>query len=190
MHVRCLTDAFFVPLLPSPHLPPQMKHLLFFPLLLTLAACGDSDAPQTDTTADVVAQQLTVEGAYAATAPAGGTGGVFLTIQGGSADDALLSVSYSGAERVEIHRTSAGADGMMQMEKMDRLDVRAGRQVSLEPGGYHVMLINLTEALTAGETLDLTMTFEEAGAMMVPVDIRALSDLPSMGGNESTASDE
>ncbi len=167
-----------------------MKRLLLLPLLLMLAACGDSDAPQMgDDTTEVVSQELTVEGAYAVTAPAGGTGGVFMTIQGGSTDDALLSAAYPGAERVEIHRTTAGEDGMMKMEMLDRLEVRAGRSVMLEQGGYHIMLINLTDALTAGETIDLTLTFEDAGVMTVPVGIRDLSDLPSMGGNESTASD-
>ncbi len=168
-----------------------MTRLLLLPLLLLLAACGDSDAPQVDDgTMDVVQQELTVEGAYAVTAPAGGTGGVFMTIQGGSDDDALLSASYPGAERVEIHRTTAGEDGMMQMERMERLDVRAGRPMMLEQGGYHIMLINLADGLMAGETLDLMLTFEDAGAMTVPVDIRDLSDLPSMGGNESIPGDE
>ena len=168
-----------------------MKRLFVLPLLLLLAACGDSDdVPQIDNAADAItSQDLTVDGAYAAAAPVGGTGGVFMTINGGTDDDALLSASYPGAERVEIHRTSAGADGMMQMEQIDRLAVRAGREVSLEPGGYHVMLINLNDALTAGETLDLTLTFEDAGVVTVPVGVRALSELPSMGGNESTASD-
>ncbi len=168
-----------------------MKRLLLLPLLLLLAACGDSDAPVVDDGAtDMVAQELTVEGAYAVAAPVGGTGGVFMTIQGGSDDDALLSATYPGAERVEIHRTTVGDDGMMKMDMLERLDVRAGRSVMLEQGGYHIMLINLTNGLTAGETIDLTLTFENAGAMVVPVGIRDLSDLPSMGGNESTASDE
>jgi copper(I)-binding protein len=156
-------------------------------LLLALTACG-SDAP--DLTTDGLQEvqpdtPLAVEGAYAAPAPTGGTGGVFLTIQGGSAGDALLSAAYPAAERVELHRTTAGEDGMMQMAQIDRLEVRPGGSVQLEPGGYHLMLINLSQPLVAGQTAEVELTFENAGVVTVPVDVRPLNQLPSLGGNES-----
>jgi copper(I)-binding protein len=171
-----------------------MRLLLLLPLLLLLAACTDDDgAPQLNDSDGITDAPLdpapTVLNAYAAATPAGGTGGAFMTIQGGGEDDVLLSASYPKAQRVEIHRTSASEDGMMQMERLDQLAISAGRQVQLEPGGLHVMLIGLTDPLTAGETLELTLTFEEAGTVVVPVEVRDLSALPSMGGGESMPSE-
>ena len=45
-------------------------------------------------------------------------------------------------------------------------------RVTLEPGGYHIMLIGLTEDLTDGMTFDLTLTFEKAGDVVVPVTVQ------------------
>lgn len=42
----------------------------------------------------------------------------------------------------------------------------------LAPGGYHVMLIGLTGDLTEGMTFDLTLTFEKAGDVIIPVTVQ------------------
>jgi copper(I)-binding protein len=41
--------------------------------------------------------------------------------------------------------------GITQMEHVARLDIPAGERVELAPGGYHVMLVGLTEPLEAGD---------------------------------------
>jgi hypothetical protein len=44
--------------------------------------------------------------------------------------------------------------------------------VSLEPGGYHIMLLDLAEPLEDGDTFELTLRFEQAGEMDLTVDVR------------------
>ncbi len=65
-----------------------------------------------------------------------------------------------------------GDMGAMTMRPVDRIDLPAGESVSLEPGGYHVMLLDLAKPLEAGETIEVTLTFEQAGEQTVQVPVR------------------
>ncbi|MFZ8900881.1 MAG: copper chaperone PCu(A)C [Ilumatobacteraceae bacterium] len=42
----------------------------------------------------------------------------------------------------------------------------------LKPGGYHVMIFDLVAPLEIGQTFDVTLTFEKAGDVIVPVEVR------------------
>ena len=120
----------------------------------------------------------------------------------GSAADALVGGKSDIATAVEVHETvampasaapveSSGMGGMaspaasgmpaasidtggtmMGMQKMDRLEIPAGGKVELKPGSYHVMLIGLTRELKAGETIEVTLTFEKAGDVKVSLPVR------------------
>lgn len=118
---------------------------------------------------------LTLTGAYArATLPNAPVGGGFLTIaNGGGADDRLLAVSTPAAARAEIHEM-AMTDGVMTMRPLpDGLPIPAGETVELKPGGYHLMFMELTDRLIEGQTLPVTLTFETAGTVTVPLAIGA-----------------
>ena len=62
--------------------------------------------------------------------------------------------------------------GAMVMQQIMALDLPAGQTVSLEPGGYHVMLIDLAEPLVEGESFEVTLDFAEAEDLIVEVVVR------------------
>jgi hypothetical protein len=104
-------------------------------------------------------------------------GAAYMTITNGTAEaDALLDVATPVAANPEIHETTAEGSGMMAMHPVEQIDIPAGGAVKLEPGGYHIMLINLTEELEVGSTIELTLTFEKAGEVKVMAEVRAASD--------------
>jgi copper(I)-binding protein len=107
---------------------------------------------------------LTIENARVR-APAGGqtiTAG-FLTVRGGAQADRLLAASSPNAESIEIH-TVREEGGMMQMIKVDALEVPAGGALDLQPGGNHLMLFGYV-APADGAATPVTLTFEKAGAV-------------------------
>ena len=118
---------------------------------------------------------ITVTDAWARPAMSmGGAGAAYLTITNGTAqDDALLAVRTAAAANPEIHETTAMGSGMTGMQPVDKVPVPAGQTVRLEPGGYHIMLINLTSELKAGTTIQLTLTFQKAGDVTVTAEVRA-----------------
>jgi copper(I)-binding protein len=89
----------------------------------------------------------------------------------GSEADRLVGASTDAAATVELHETSE-ANGMMQMAPVAAIDVPAGGQAELAPGGFHVMLIDLAHELKAGDMLTLTLTFEKAGTIEVTAEVR------------------
>lgn len=62
--------------------------------------------------------------------------------------------------------------GAMTMRPVEAIDLPAGEAVALEPGGLHIMLIDLVEPLEVGDEVDLTLTFEEAGEQPVTAEVR------------------
>ena len=97
----------------------------------------------------------------------------YLTMVGGTEADALIAASSPIATSVEIHETMAGASGMTGMQPVDQIDVAAGATVKLEPGGYHLMLMGVSEMPAVGSTVEVTLTFEQAGEITVKAEVKA-----------------
>lgn len=140
---------------------------LFFSLW-SLAACGGADTEQTP-----VGDELRVEDAVAVAIPGGSTGVVYMTLLNPTdTDDTLLRVSTPAARAAEVHETLE-EDGVLRMEAFpEGLPVAAGSRTELAPGGKHVMLMALERELVPGETLELTLHFEQAGVQTLTVPIR------------------
>lgn len=64
--------------------------------------------------------------------------------------------------------------GMKMMRQIDGLDIPAGSQVTLEPGGYHVMVLGLKQALAVGDTVKVTLHFESTGEVEVTAEVREM----------------
>lgn len=112
---------------------------------------------------------ITVENPRSRATPGGAkVASGYLTIKnGGATDDRFVSATAQMAGRAEIHQMSM-ADGVMQMRHVaEGLNVPAGGSVTLEPNGYHLMLMDLKRPLKEGETFAGTLTFEKAGTLDV-----------------------
>ena len=108
------------------------------------------------------------------TAPGAKVGGAFMTIIGGPRADRVMSASSPAAVTLELH-THIMDGGVAQMRPVSAISVPANGRVELKPGGLHIMLINLQAPLKAGDTIQLTLRFEKAGARTVEVPIMAQS---------------
>jgi copper(I)-binding protein len=65
-----------------------------------------------------------------------------------------------------------GSSPMMEMRPVDRIVIPHGQTVMLQPGGYHVMLMDLAAPLEASSQIRVTLTFEHAGQIAVTADVR------------------
>ncbi|MFC3123796.1 copper chaperone PCu(A)C [Pseudoroseomonas globiformis] len=116
---------------------------------------------------------LAIEQPWARAAVRGGTGGVFMTIRnkGGSADR-LVGISSPLPRVAEIHSTQRDGD-VMRMRPVEAIEIPAGGSVTLQPGGLHLMLVGLKEPMPAGGSVQVTLTFERAGAITLEVPVGA-----------------
>jgi len=124
-----------------------------------------------------------------ATPPGAKVGAVYLQISGACGADALLGAESAAAGKVEIHNMFR-VDGKMQMRAIPQLAVPANERVTLQPGGLHIMLLDITQPLKEGERVELTLLFEKAGRVPVVANVAALgapaapsaSSMPAMPG--------
>jgi periplasmic copper chaperone A len=140
--------------------------------LLTVAASASAQSGDA---------KIRIDGAWARRAPmlksvdskAGtGTGAVYAAlVNAGKESDALVAAVSDAAEAVEIHE-SYQESGMMKMRPLARIDIPAGKSVEMKPGGYHIMLLNLTRDLEAGQVVQLTLVFQRAGKIPVTAQIK------------------
>lgn len=105
-----------------------------------------------------------------------GMGGVnsaiYMTIRNsGDQADRLLKAQSDAAHVVEIHNVKNN-NGVMSMFPVDAVEVPAQGEAVLKPGSFHVMLIGLTRDLKVGDTVTVTLTFAQAGALTVTAEVR------------------
>ena len=99
-------------------------------------------------------------------------GAFYMTITNtGDAPDRLVSVQTDVASNVEIHDVVMDGGVMQMMPQLDGVEIPAGGELVLAPGGYHVMLIGLTESLLNGDAFTATLTFETAGEVEITVPV-------------------
>lgn len=156
--------------------------------VLSIASCAGGDA-------------ISIEGQWARTSPSmASMGAAYMSIRAAEGDRLVgVSVPASVAARAEIHEMvpvdsehemdhdgdhdmdhdmdhddEMSMDmGAMVMQQVMALDLPAGTAVELEPGGYHIMLIDLAKPLVEGQTFEVTLDFAEAEDMTVQVEVRS-----------------
>lgn len=100
----------------------------------------------------------------------------------GDEADHLIGGETPVAERVELHTTTM-EDGVARMRQVEAVEVAPGEPAVLEPGSFHVMLVDLTETLEEGATIPLTLTFEGAGSVELELPVRGLAGGMQGGGH-------
>lgn len=165
----------------------KTKHK-FSPLLmmavatLALTACDDANkteetaqGAETAAVAEVAPVTINAVDATAfATAEGSTTGAVFLKIMNsGTEADKLVGATTPVASMVEIHATEVDAAGTMQMRKIESLEIAPAQAVELKADGNHLMLMGLNAPLAAGSNFEITLDFEKAADVVVPVSVVA-----------------
>jgi copper(I)-binding protein len=121
--------------------------------------------------------EVQVNNAWARTTPPSvHNGAIYFELKNiGAVEDILLSAHSPASKLTEIHNTVADpTSGVMRMQKVERLPISPNGGINFAPGGYHVMLIGLTEPLKEELEIPLTLTFEKQGEKTLRVKINSL----------------
>ena len=132
------------------------------------------------------AQNLNVQNAW-----------VRATVQGQKATGAFMSLTAKKATRLvgiktdaaavaEVHEMSMDKD-VMRMRPIPALDLPAGKTVTLKPGSYHVMLMNLKEPLPLDSHVQLTLLFEDAAGVKSQQELHLMTTAKAPGADDKPA---
>ncbi len=103
-----------------------------------------------------------------ATPKGASSGAGYMTITNkGAAPDKVSCVSSDASAQCQIH-TMTMEDGVMKMRPVEGgLEIKPGETVTLKPGGYHMMLVDLKHPLEQGQSVKATLKFDHAGTVDV-----------------------
>ncbi|MEN8177532.1 MAG: copper chaperone PCu(A)C [Pseudomonadota bacterium] len=125
--------------------------------------------------AQQVADMVEVKDPYVRAVPPGQPNSAsFMALSNSDAQGhALVAAESPVSKVVELH-THTMVDGMMRMRQVEKIELPAGEQVALQPGGLHVMLIGLQQKLTPGEEIPMTLIFEDGSKQQITAPVRKL----------------
>ncbi|RMN52568.1 copper chaperone PCu(A)C [Pseudomonas amygdali] len=135
------------------------------PLLLTLSLLGLSAQALAETKVDDAWVRATVPGQSAT--------GAFMRITSDT-DSKLVDVASPVAKAVQIHEMSMKGD-VMSMQRVNSVDLPAGKPVMLDSDGYHVMFMGLAAQVKEGDQVPLTLTVEDAKGVKESIQVTAVA---------------
>ena len=124
----------------------------------------------------IIAQDIEIQKAYIReTLPGNQISSAYMTIVNhGNKAIKLVSITSNVSPRIEIHAHTM-ANGMMKMEQLDAISVKANAQVLLQPYGLHLMIFNLKKGLKAGQVVALKLHFADQQVVSINVPVQSLS---------------
>lgn len=157
-----------------------MKYSTIGPVLLALSTlalggCGNDTAPS-EAAPDGMPGVSATNGRLVLPAVAGNPGALYFDIENqGDEFVAMRTVDVTGAKQTMMHETMTD-NGRTTMASMAPLTLDKGVLIKFEPGGKHVMVMDLDPLLKAGDTTEVTATFAGGDKLSFPAKIEAAGD--------------
>lgn len=159
-----------MPSLTAPRRTRRTAALLTAALTAAVAAgCGSPDdtstaapnpSPSPSVSASAAAGVLTVRDPWVKAADKGMTA-AFGTLVNDGDTDVTITGAATDVSPMELHEMTMKDGKMVMQAKQGGIVVRAKSSHVLEPGGEHLMLMNLRQPVQAGDELSFTLTFAD-----------------------------
>lgn len=106
--------------------------------------------------------------------------GVFMNLTAKKATR-LVGIKTDLTPIAEVHEMKMEQD-VMKMQTIKALDLPAGQTVSLKPGSFHVMLMDLKAPVEEDSHVIVTLLFEDAAGVKTQQEVHAVAKKAPMGG--------
>ena len=139
--------------------------------VLALAGCAADAQPAATSTS--AADAITVTDAWVKSADSGMSAAFGEINNGSDADVTVTAASTAASTSVELHETVENESGQMVMRQIEGgFVIPAHGSLTLEPGGNHIMLMDLTAPLVAGDDVTLTLTYSDGTASQITAPVK------------------
>jgi copper(I)-binding protein len=138
----------------------KLRKRLLIPLLF-LAACSRGS------------KGVVVRDAWIRPADSGMNTAAYFVLESTEQEDRLMSAKSTIAEGTEIHRSYVDDAGVMRMQQISFVALPANESIRFEPGGVHIMFIELTRDLALDEQIQLLLLFEKQGELTIDVPVES-----------------
>jgi periplasmic copper chaperone A len=109
-----------------------------------------------------------------ATPKGASTGAAYMTVtNSGPATEHLSCVSSDAAKTCQIHSMTMEGGVMKMRPVTGGLEIKPGETVTLKPGGFHLMLVDLTHSLEQGKTVEATLKADSGATVEIEFPVAA-----------------
>ncbi|WBB76147.1 copper chaperone PCu(A)C [Micromonospora sp. WMMD1128] len=138
-------------------------------LAASVAACGSADGSTTaapsatasaSASASAAAGVLGISDPWVKAADKGMTAAFGTLVNDGDAD-VTITKAATEVSPMELHEMTMKDGKMVMQPKEGGIVVKAHSRATLEPGGDHLMLMNIAKPVQAGDELSFTLTFAD-----------------------------
>lgn len=148
----------------------------FFAIFLLICGCSQEEEI-TEREFVLPDDGIEIAEAWARPGRENGVSAIYMHVLNGSTEtDTLLALSSPSAGLVELHETFDRGEGMMGMRQSEEPYFPGREVVGMRPGGLHIMLMQLNEALNTGDEVKVTLTFSLAGDITVTAPVQSPND--------------
>jgi periplasmic copper chaperone A len=166
-------------------------------LTLAASACGSGSDSQNATTAPeasalAASDSISISGAWSRQPAVGqSVSAVYGVVTNNTdAEITLSAASTSVTDRVELHETLTQDDGTMSMREVDAgFSVPAGRSFTFEPGGPHIMLLDVDSASYPTDDVDVTLITDTGEQTSFVAEVRSLNAADDEMGDMTPGTD-
>lgn len=155
--------------------------------VILLAGCASATPPATPTNLTKAADVVTMTDAWVKSSEEDTSAAFGFLENNSDANVNVVSVTTDAAGMPELHETVTNESGEMVMRPVEGgFVIPAGGKLELAPGGNHIMLMDLTDNLDAGEevTIELTFSDDSSFAFTAPVKDYAGANETYEGGDD------
>jgi len=154
------------------------KILLITATALFFFGCS-SQSDQTETKKTVILGKMELSNGWARPGSKGQNSAAYMRIANGTAsNDTLLNIQSSAAEKAELHESYQDENNITGMRPAGQQVIAESEKLYLQPGGLHIMLMNLQRNLAVGDTLSISLEFARVGTknVNIPIKLRSTSN--------------
>lgn len=141
-----------------------------FAAAIALSACGSdggtaTPAGSSESASDVTIADTWVKSTTGTTDPSM-TAAFGVITNASSVTRTIVSATNDVSDRTELHEMAMENGVMVMREIADGITIPANGSVTLEPGGMHVMLMDLTTAIEPGDDIHVTLTLDDGSTLL------------------------
>ena len=123
----------------------------------------------------LMASEIEIKDAYVRASPPGipNTAAFMEIINHTNKDISLIKVNTAISKAAELH-THDMKDGIMKMYQVPEIVIAAKGKTVLKPGGFHIMIIGLNQALKEDQKVTLEMGFSNEESITIEMPIKSV----------------
>lgn len=126
------------------------------------------------------ADNVSVQDPYVRLAPpnAAATAAFMVIRNTGDKDVKVVKADNPVSKATELH-THLNEGGVMKMRPVPAIEIRAKGEAVLRPGGLHVMMIDLKVPMKEGDSVPITLTFDDGSSKQVDAKVLRATAVPA-----------